>query len=222
MYIDEKSMKEDEKRLYDQLMYGPSEFCNNLNWLSDKALASTTPDRFQQIFRVYLSVMTSFGRELFSGDVYWNTTSELIEPTLNKILVEGYDKKIEQLILGAHNLFGQVKTPNYYSRISKLHNIAMQYYSITRRYLDGGVLNTDDRMAKWDYIDAANNLFGAAYDIVQAESRPVRKVSSEEIKERENLQKALEEKFDELFGELDHPVRYRIKKFFRKIFTKRK
>lgn len=219
MYIDEKSRKEDENRLYDQLMYGPGEFCNNLNWLSDKALLSDAPDGFRQMFMVYLSGMTRFGRELFSGDIYWNTDSEMVEPTLKKILVEGYDKKIEQLILGAHNLFGKVKTPNYYSHISKLHDIAMQYYSITRRYLDGGVLTTDDKMLKWEYIDAANNLFGAAYDIVQAESRPIRSVSP---KEQEKLQKALEEKFDELFGELDHPVRYRIKKFFRKIFTKRK
>ena len=222
MYIDEKSRKEDENRLYDQLMYGPGEFCNNLNWLSDKALASTAPDRFQQMFSVYFSAMTRFGRELFEGDIYWNTDSELVEPILNKILVDGYDKKIEQLILGAHNLFGQVKTPNYYSHISKLHNIAMQYYSITRRYLDGGVLTTDDKMLKWDYIDAANNCYGGAYDIVQAASRPIRKVSPEEIEEKENLQKALEEKIDELFGDLDHPVRYRIKKFFRKIFTKRR
>ena len=220
MYIDEKSRKEDEKRLYNQLMYGPGEFCKKLNWLSDKALASTAPDRFQQMFRMYLSVMTRFGGELFGGDVYWNTDSELIEPTLNKILVEGYDKKIEQLMLGAHNLLGQVKTPNYYSHMSKLHNIAMQYYSTTRRYLDGGVLSTDDRMIKWDYIDAANNLFGAAYDIVQAESRPIRSVSPKEKEEQEKFQKALEEKFNELFGELDHPVRYRIKKFFCKIFTK--
>ena len=222
MYVDEKSRKEDENRLYDQLMYGPSEFCNNLNWLSDKALASTAPDRFQQMFSVYFSLMTRFGQELFEGDIYWNTDSELVEPTLNKILVEGYDQKIEQLILGVHNLFGQVKTPNYHSHISKLHNIAMQYYSTTRRYLDGGVLSTDDKMVKWDYIDIANNLFGAAYDIVQAESRPVRKVSSEEIEEKEHLQKTLEEKFDELFGELDHPVRYRIKKFFKKILPKLK
>ena len=65
MYIDEKSRKEDENRLYDQLMYDPGEFRNNLNWLSDKALASSAPDRFHQMFCVYLSVMTSFGRELF-------------------------------------------------------------------------------------------------------------------------------------------------------------
>ena len=32
---------------------------------------------------------------------------------------------------------------------------------------------------------------------------------------------ALEDKFDELFGGIEHPVRHKIKRFFKKLFSKK-
>ena len=39
---------------------------------------------------------------------------------------------------------------------------------------------------------------------------------------KEEMQRALEDKFDELFGGIEHPVRHKIKRFFKKLFSKKK
>lgn len=140
------------------------------------------------------------------------------------LLNQGYSDKIIQLILGANNLLIQVKSDGYSYKTSKLREIVNQYYGIVRRYEDGGVLTIEDRMVKWDFIDHSNRLFGAAYDIVQDSSRPPK--TAEQLKaeqeQKEEMQRALEDKFDELFGGLEHPVRHKIKRFFKKLFSKKK
>ena len=224
MYTDVTSRRQDEERLYEQLMFGAGEFCTNLEWLSEKALESDAADRFQQMWKVYLALMTKVGAEMFGSDVYWNTDSDQIEPVLDMLLNQGYSNKIIQLILGANNLLIQVKSDGYSYKTSKLREIVNQYYGIVRRYEDGGVLTIEDRMVKWDFIDHSNRLFGAAYDIVQDSSRPPK--SAEQLKAeqeyKEEMQRALEDKFDELFGGIEHPVRHKIKRFFKKLFSKKK
>ena len=224
MYTDVTSKRQDEERLYEQLMFGAGEFCTNLKWLSEKALESDAADRFQQMWKVYLALMTKVGAEMFGSDVYWNTDSDQIEPVLDMLLNQGYSNKIIQLIMGANNLLIQVKSDGYSYKTSKLREIVNQYYGIVRRYEDGGVLTIEDRMVKWDFIDHSNRLFGAAYDIVQDSSRPPK--SEEQLKAeqeyKEEMQRALEDKFDELFGGIEHPVRHKIKRFFKKLFSKKK
>lgn len=224
MYTDATSRRQDEERLYEQLMFGAGEFCANLEWLSKKALASDAADRFQQMWKVYLALMTKVGAEMFGSDVYWNTDSDQIEPVLDMLLNQGYSNKIIQLILGANNLLNQVKSDGYSYKTSKLREIVNQYYATVRRYKDGGVLTIEDRMVKWDFIDHSNRFFGAAYDIVEDSSRPPK--SAEQLKAeqeyQEEMQRALEDKFDELFGGIERPVRHKIKRFFKKLFSKKK
>ena len=138
--------------------------------------------------------MNKIGTELFGSDVYWNTDSDQIEPVLDMLLNRGYSDKIMQLILGANNLLIQVKSNEYSDKASKLREIAHRYYAIIRRYEDGGVLTIEDRMVKWDFIDHSNNLFGAAYDIVQDSSRPPKsaEVLRKEQEKKEKLQRSLE------------------------------
>ena len=224
MYMDVASRRQDEERLYEQLMFSEGEFCMNLDWLSKKAMESDQPDRFQQMWKVYLSLMTKVGAEMFGSDVYWNTDSDQIEPVLDMLLNQGYSNKIIQLILGANNLLNQVKSDGYSYKTSKLREIVNQYYATVRRYEDGGVLTIEDRMVKWDFIDHSNRFFGAAYDIVEDSSRPPK--SAEQLKAeqeyQEEMQRALEDKFDELFGGIEHPVRHKIKRFFKQLFSKKK
>ena len=217
-------VEENVSRLYNELFAPYPEFCKGVAWLGEEALASDAPDRFQQMWKIYLALMTKVGAEMFGSDVYWNTDSDQIEPVLDMLLNQGYSNKIIQLILGANNLLIQVKSEGYSYKTSKLREIVNQYYAIVRRYEDGGVLTIEDRMVKWDFIDHSNRLFGAAYDIVQDFSRPPK--SAEQLKaeqeHKEEMQRALEEKFDELFGGLEHPVRHKIKRFFKKLFSKKK
>jgi hypothetical protein len=224
MYTDATSRRQDEERLYEQLMFGAGEFCTNLEWLSKKALASDAADRFQQMWKVYLALMTKVGAEMFGSDVYWNTDSDQIEPVLDMLLNQGYSNKIIQLILGANNLLNQVKSDGYSYKTSKLREIVNQYYATVQRYEDGGMLTIEDRMVKWDFIDHSNRFFGAAYDIVEDSSRPPK--SAEQLKAeqeyQEEMPRALEDKFDELFGGIEHPVRHKIKRFFKKLFSKKK
>ena len=215
--------EESVARLYDELFTPHHEFCMGLTWLGEKALASDESDRFQQMWKVYLALMTKVGAEMFgSSDVYWNTDSDQIEPVLDMLLNQGYSNKIIQLIFGANNLLNQVKSDGYSYKMSKLREIVNQYYATVRRYEDGGVLTIEDRMVKWDFIDHSNRFFGAAYDIVEDSSRPPK--SAEQLKAeqeyQEEMQRALEDKFDELFGGLGHPVRHKIKRFFKKLFSK--
>lgn len=218
--------KKDEyvARLYDELFTPHHEFCMGLTWLGEETLASDASDRFQQMWNIYLALMTKVGAEMFGSDVYWNTDSDQIEPVLDMLLNQGYSNKIIQLILGANNLLIQVKSDGYSYKTSKLREIVNQYYGIVRRYEDGGVLTIEDRMVKWEFIDHSNRLFGATYDIVQDSSRPPK--SAEQLKAeqeyQEEMQRALEDKFDELFGGLEHPVRHKIKRFFKKLFSKKK
>lgn len=214
----------DAEKLYEQLLLNSPEFCKSISWLGEKALASESPTRFEEMWKTYYKVMTKVGQQLFGSDVYWNTSSDQIEPVLELLLVDGYSEKILQLMMGALNLFVQVKTDNYSYYTSKLRDITNQYYAIVRQYRDGGVLEIEDCMVKWDFIDHSNRLFGATYDIVEASSRPPK--SPEQLKAeqeyREETQRALEDKFDELFGGLEHPVRHKIKSFFKKLFSKKK
>lgn len=209
-------------RLYDELFAPHHEFCMGLNWLGEEALASDASNRFEQMWKIYLALMTKVGAEMFGSDVYWNTDSDQIEPVLDMLLNQGYSNKIIQLILGANNLLNQVKSDGYSYKMSKLREIVNQYYATVRRYEDGGVLTIEDRMVKWDFIDHSNRFFGAAYDIVEDSSRPPK--SAEQLKAeqeyQEEMQRALEDKFDELFGGLEHPVRHKIKRFFKKLFSK--
>lgn len=218
MYIDEISKMEDENRLYEQLMTDVEKFCMDLNWLSEKALASDAPDRFKQMWDVYYEVMTRVGRELFGNNVYWKTKPELIEEPLTKILSDGYERKILELILGAKNLL-VLTQPERSSHINRLHEISMQYYGVTRQYFHTDVLNAD-MAVKWDYIETVNHFFDAAYDIVAMQCLPVRETPREKIRERN--QRDLEEKFDEIFGDLDHSFGHKVKRFFGKIFSKRR
>ena len=217
-------VEENVSRLYNELFAPYPEFCKGVAWLGEEALASDASDRFQQMWKIYLALMTKVGAEMFGSDVYWNTDSDQIEPVLDMLLNQGYSDKIIQLILGANNLLIQVKSDGYSYKTSKLREIVNQYYGIVRRYEDGGVLTIEDRMVKWDFIDHSNRLFGAAYDIVQDSSRPPK--TAEQLKaeqeHKEEMQRALEEKFDELFGGLEHPIRHKIKRFFKKLFPKKK
>ena len=57
-------------RLYDELFTPHHEFCMGLNWLSEEALASDASNRFEQMWKIYLALMTKVGAEMFGSDVY--------------------------------------------------------------------------------------------------------------------------------------------------------
>ena len=218
--------KKDEyvARLYDELFAPYPEFCQGVSWLGEEALASDAPDRFQQMWKIYLALMTKVGAEMFGSDVYWNTDSDQIEPVLDMLLNQGYSNKIIQLILGANNLLIQVKSDGYSYKTSKLREIVNQYYGIVRRYEDGGVLTIEDRMVKWDFIDHSNRLFGAAYDLVQDSSRPPKsaEVLRKEQEKNEKLQRSLEKSSMNCSARWSIPFVTKIKRFFRKIFSIRR
>ena len=131
-------VEEKVSRLYNELFAPYPEFCKGVSWLGEETLASDAPDRFQQMWKIYLALMTKVGAEMFGSDVYWNTDSDQIEPVLDMLLNQGYSDKIIQLILGANNLLIQVKSDGYSYKTSKLREIVNQYYGIVRRYKDGG------------------------------------------------------------------------------------
>lgn len=189
--------------LYEQLTRGEDRFCESLLSLAQKAMDSQAPDRFEQMWGVYLSLMNRIGQELFGEDLSWNPRSKLIAPTLNKLLVEGYDHIIHLLILGVYLLLDLTEPPGYRTKLTALKNLSLQYNKITEQYLTGGVLTTANRGVKWDYIDHSNRFFGAVYDMVceGAKGNRERLLSAEE--RRALLQKQFEEKLDEIFRELD-------------------
>ena len=219
-----KAEKKDEERLYEQLMFEVGEFCKKLDWFSEKALESDAPDRFQQMWEVYFSVMSKVRSEVFKEDVCWNTHSDLIDPVLDMLLNSNYAKIIIQLILGANNLLYAVKSDGYEYKSPKLQSIADQYYEIIQRYKNGGVLTTQNQMLKWDFIDHSNRLFGAAVSIVYDSSCPPKseKELEKEQEDRENVGRMYREMLSGAFEEARHPIRYNIKKLFRKIFPKRR
>ena len=65
-------------RLYDELFTPHHEFCMGLNWLGEEALASDASNRFEQMWKIYLALMTKVGAEMFGSDVYWNTDSRFL------------------------------------------------------------------------------------------------------------------------------------------------
>ena len=160
-------------RLYCELFTPHHEFCMGLTWLGEEALKSNESDRFKQMWKIYLALMTKVGSELFGSDVYWNTNSKQVEPVLDMLLNQGYSNKIIQLILGANNLLNQVKTDDYEYKTSRLREIANLYYVTIRKYEDADVLKIEDRIVKWNFIDYSNEFFGAAYDIVQDSSKNI-------------------------------------------------
>lgn len=220
MYANIEERTQDEVRLYEQLISSPDDFCTNLTWLSSKAMASDSPDSITQMWRVYYSAMMTIGSRLFDSDVSWDCYSAEIEPVLNLLMNEGYSDIILQLILGASNLFSETGANG--DVIWRLKDIAQTYYAVVRRYQDGGVMTTEDRMVKWDFIDACNRYFGAAFDIVEAAANArLKREDPEKKKKREADSKALEEKFDELFGDIVNPDRHKKKGFFRNLFSKK-
>ena len=163
--------KEYVARLYDELFSAKYEFCRGVKWLGDEALESPASNRFEQMWAIYLDLMTKFGAELFASDVYWNTSSDQIDPVFDMLLNQGYSHKIIQLILGARNLLIQVQSDGYNYKAAKLLETVNQYYAVVRRYEACDALSFEDRMVKFDFIERSNDLFGAAYDIVQDSSR---------------------------------------------------
>lgn len=221
MYASVEERTQDETRLYEQLMSSEN-FCGNLTWLSDKAKAGESFDSIVQMWRVYYSAMMKIGRLLFDSDVSWDCHSAQIEPVLNLLLNEGYSDIILQLILGASNLF--VETGANGDVILRLKEIARNYYAVVRKYQDGGVMTTEDRLVKWDFIDASNQYFGAAFDIVEAAANAgPKRVDPEKEKKLEAESKRLEEKFDELFGDIINQDRQKKEKsFWRNLFSKKR
>ena len=69
-------------------------------------------------------------------------------------------------MLGARNLFDQIQSPLYYAVGNHLNDTIVQYYSITRQYLDNGILESDNNHYKWSYIHDSYELFKKAYDII--------------------------------------------------------
>lgn len=170
MYLNESEKKLDGEKLYEQLMRGEGEFCKNIAWLADKALANASASSVQQMWDVYLNLMNAIGSELFDGDLYWNSHSKLIVPVLNKLLNEGYEKRIMQLILGAYNLLAQVHAPDHTSEMYDLMELARRYYATTQRYINGGVLTSANQAIKWDYIECSDQILRAAIGIVNQAS----------------------------------------------------
>ena len=209
-------MDEKVEQLYDALFVPYPEFCKSLAWLVDGIAGDEATNRFEQMWGIYLAVMARVGQKLFGRDLCWNPHSEQVGPALDLLLNEGYSEIIIQLILGANNLFVQTKSEGYEYKASKLREIANQYYAIIKRYKDGGVLTTEDRMIKWNFIDHSNRLFGAAFDIVEAASKPIPIEKSNAKKH----QKTVGEVWDDLFEELDHPIRYKMKKIWEKIISR--
>ena len=208
-------------KLREQLFDTEHEFCANIDWLGVEALACDAKNDYRQMWSIYHDFMNNVGAELFGSDVCVNSHSKHIEPVLDMLLNKGYSSKIIQVILGANNLFIKVKSEGYGYKAPRLREIASEYYAVIRRYEDGGVLTTEDRRIKWDFIECSERLFGAAYDIVEESGKvpaPPRQRSQHEVE----LQKQLEDTFDDLFGGLDHPVRHKIKRFFKKLFAKMK
>lgn len=156
----------DIKRLYTQLKQEKTEFCADLHWFSEKALQSDSPDRFTQMWKIYLSVMFYYGKEVFHHDVRQNPHSVYLNSVLKNLLKKDAYKKLIQLMLGAHNLFDQIQSPLYYAVGNHLNDTIVQYYSITRQYLDNGILESDNNHYKWSYIHDSYELFKKAYDII--------------------------------------------------------
>ena len=63
-----------------------------------------------------------------------------------------------------------------------------------------------------------------AYDIVEDLSKPPK--SAEQLKAeqeyQEEMQRTIEDNLDEWFGGFEHPIRHKIKRFFKKLFSKKK
>lgn len=211
-------------RLYGELFNPQREFCMGISWLMEDALASDDSNRFELLWEIYLALMTKVGAEMFAGDVCWNTHSEQIEPVFDMLFHQGYSNKIIQLILGVNNLMIQIKPNGYSYTTSKLREIVNQYYAIIQSYVANGVLNIEDGMAKWDFIDISNRFFGVAYDIVEEYSKPAKSLEQlrAEQERQEEMRRGMEDKLDEWFGGLEHPICHRIKRSFKKLFSKKK
>ena len=100
MYQDKENGKIDEERLYGQLLEsksGDGEFCANLDWFSSKALDSE--DGIHGMWCVYRDLIGRVGRDTFGFDLSWNTESESIEPSFQRVFCEGFHEKLLQLML---------------------------------------------------------------------------------------------------------------------------
>ena len=153
-------------RLYEELFYEETDFCSRLTWLEELVQSDNSPDRYANMWAIYLAFMSKIGHELFDSDVYWNTDSYQIEPVLDKLLVQGYSHKIFLIIWGARNLLVHLQLDDYLYYASRMRSIANRYSQLTEEYMEGGILFTPNRMAKWEFIDYSNHFFGLAYDIV--------------------------------------------------------
>ena len=173
MYTTTEQQELDRERLYQQLLNpGEIEFSMNLSWLSDKALASDAPDRFAQMWRVYFAVMGTVGDELFGEDICWNPDSYLVGLDIEKLLEKGYENNLHQLILGARNLFLQLRLPHANSAALQLERLSEQLHKTTSYYCSQGVRTTQNCQFRWGYIDSANRIYGDAYNIVKEAAYP--------------------------------------------------
>ena len=209
-------------RLYEELFDEETDFCSRITWLAELAQCDDSPDRYANVWSIYLAFMSKIGHELFDSDVYWNPDSYQIEPVLDKLLVQGYSHKIFLIIWGARNLLLLFHQNDFLYYAGRMRDIAHRYSELTEEYMEGGILFTPNRMAKWEFIDYSNHFFGLAYDIVEALS--LTEKEAKELKRRQNKRKpsmkAIEKKFDELF-DFNRPKRPSIKNFFKKIFAKK-
>lgn len=221
--MSDRAKQKDANRLYDRLISGENEFNSELILLAKRARRPYDNDASRQMWSTYLTVMTRFGQLLFGSDVYWNPHSDQIEPVLDLLLREGYAARICLLVQGADDLIRLSGTSGRGHYSHRLQDIAHRYRGLIAGYMDAGVLTSDQRGIKWDFIDYSNLLFGEAYDIVEAlASTPdANEAIRNEKARREATRIAASDLFFDMIEEVEHPVRYRIKKAFRKLFSRR-
>ena len=88
---------QDISRLYDQLMSDKQTFPTELSWLSEKVLANKDSRCIQEMWDVYLSVMSKIKVDIFGLDIPWKKDPAQAERTLHMLLNEHYYKKLYRL-----------------------------------------------------------------------------------------------------------------------------
>ena len=161
---------QDISRLYDQLMSDKQTFPTELSWLSEKVLANKDSRCIQEMWDVYLSVMSKIKVDIFGLDIPWKKDPAQAERTLHMLLNEHYYKKLYRLMLGARNLFDQIETFNYRQSFNELNDITYRYYFLTRRYLEKEIRHTNTEADQTEYLLQTENLFNKARNLVKKHS----------------------------------------------------
>ena len=195
-------------RLYRALHTSYPQFCAECKALLKYALTDRRSYRFVYMWYDYGDAISKIGQETFTNHMWSRPQDRDVEGLLNCFLHDGYTDKLRWIIRGMRFLLLGTKTKGYRAAVSQLNRIEKEYVAAVKSYLADPSVK-EYRQVKMDFLCHCYNAFAKTIDLL--------------VEVREKEQRIVNNRGVSLsWDRFHHPRRYKIRMFFRKMFSKKK